>query len=91
MKEQRAHQWILLTALAILPIVYFYTTLQRLPKMATSETQIVLHRPKIVIFGDSLTERSFDQGGWGAALQHNYSRKVSSAADVASSRVPCTN
>ncbi|XAR50189.1 hypothetical protein NMG60_11004445 [Bertholletia excelsa] len=33
-------------------------------------------RPRIVLFGDSLTERSFGSGGWGAALADNYSRKA---------------
>lgn len=36
----------------------------------------VLQRPKIVLFGDSLTERSFDTSGWGTVLQSNYSRRV---------------
>lgn len=36
-----------------------------------------LRRPKIVLFGDSLTERSFDpDGGWGAALAHGLYRRV---------------
>ncbi|XP_052203721.1 GDSL esterase/lipase At5g45920 [Diospyros lotus] len=35
-------------------------------------------RPKIYLFGDSITEESFCDGGWGASLAHHFSR----AADV---------
>ncbi|KAG6535819.1 hypothetical protein ZIOFF_000848 [Zingiber officinale] len=31
-------------------------------------------RPKIVLFGDSITEGSFGEGGWGAALAHHFAR-----------------
>ncbi|XP_056175758.1 GDSL esterase/lipase At5g45920 isoform X2 [Syzygium oleosum] len=31
-------------------------------------------RPKIYIFGDSITEESFGGGGWGALLAHHFSR-----------------
>ncbi|ERN13963.1 hypothetical protein AMTRI_Chr01g133070 [Amborella trichopoda] len=31
-------------------------------------------RPKIVLFGDSITEASFDVGGWGAALANCFCR-----------------
>ncbi|CAI7801682.1 unnamed protein product [Closterium sp. NIES-54] len=33
-------------------------------------------RPAFVLFGDSLTQRSYGDGGWGAALQSLYARKV---------------
>ncbi|CAA7410290.1 unnamed protein product [Spirodela intermedia] len=33
-------------------------------------------RPRIVLFGDSITEQSFRPGGWGAALADVYSRKA---------------
>ncbi|XP_048437186.1 GDSL esterase/lipase At5g62930-like [Pyrus x bretschneideri] len=33
-------------------------------------------RPEIVLFGDSITEQSFQSGGWGAALADSYSRKA---------------
>ncbi|MQM11538.1 hypothetical protein Taro_044446 [Colocasia esculenta] len=33
-------------------------------------------RPQIVLFGDSITEKSFRPGGWGAALADAYSRKA---------------
>ncbi|MEW5320404.1 MAG: hypothetical protein WDW38_011479 [Sanguina aurantia] len=36
----------------------------------------LLQRPKIVLFGDSLTERSFDTGGWGAVVQSKYTRRA---------------
>ncbi|TVU20756.1 hypothetical protein EJB05_30351, partial [Eragrostis curvula] len=32
-------------------------------------------RPRLVLFGDSITEQSFRPGGWGAALADTYSRK----------------
>ncbi|KAI3740648.1 hypothetical protein L2E82_31118 [Cichorium intybus] len=31
-------------------------------------------RPKIYLFGDSITEESFSDGGWGAALANHFSR-----------------
>ncbi|MQM18532.1 hypothetical protein Taro_051526 [Colocasia esculenta] len=33
-------------------------------------------RPKLILFGDSITEESFGEGGWGSALAHHFSRKV---------------
>lgn len=33
-------------------------------------------RPDFLLFGDSLTQRSFEEGGWGASLTHHYARKV---------------
>lgn len=33
-------------------------------------------RPNIVLFGDSITEESFSDGGWGANLAHHFSRTV---------------
>eukprot|EP00271_Cylindrocystis_brebissonii_P006242 TRINITY_DN18942_c0_g1_i1.p1 TRINITY_DN18942_c0_g1~~TRINITY_DN18942_c0_g1_i1.p1 ORF type:complete len:318 (-),score=30.83 TRINITY_DN18942_c0_g1_i1:1045-1998(-) len=33
-------------------------------------------RPKFVLFGDSLTQQSFGEGGWGATLQDRYSRQA---------------
>lgn len=33
-------------------------------------------RPKIVLFGDSITEESFCDGGWGASLAHRFARKA---------------
>ncbi|BDA43364.1 Isoamyl acetate-hydrolyzing esterase 1 homolog [Coccomyxa sp. Obi] len=33
-------------------------------------------RPQFVLFGDSLTQRSFDEGGWGGRLASEYQRKV---------------
>ncbi len=34
-------------------------------------------RPRIVLFGDSLTERGFEvPGGWASALAQNYTRRV---------------
>ncbi|XP_062189960.1 GDSL esterase/lipase At5g45920-like isoform X2 [Phragmites australis] len=31
-------------------------------------------RPRLVLFGDSITEQSFEYGGWGAALAHRFAR-----------------
>ena len=33
-------------------------------------------RPKIYLFGDSITEESFDDGGWGASLANHFARRV---------------
>ncbi|XP_022720979.1 GDSL esterase/lipase At5g45920-like isoform X2 [Durio zibethinus] len=33
-------------------------------------------RPKIYLFGDSITEQSFGDGGWGASLANHFSRTV---------------
>ncbi|CAM0912384.1 unnamed protein product [Alopecurus aequalis] len=33
-------------------------------------------RPRLVLFGDSITEQSFRPGGWGSALADTYSRKA---------------
>lgn len=33
-------------------------------------------RPKIYLFGDSITEFSFDEGGWGASLANHFARTV---------------
>ncbi|CAK9148174.1 unnamed protein product [Ilex paraguariensis] len=33
-------------------------------------------RPNIYLFGDSITEESFSNGGWGATLAHHFSRAV---------------
>ncbi|CAL5346145.1 unnamed protein product [Camellia sinensis] len=33
-------------------------------------------RPKIYLFGDSITEESFEDGGWGSSLAHHFSRSV---------------
>ena len=46
----------------------------RSPEMRSSE--IKGSRPRIVLFGDSITEQSFRSGGWGASLADTYSRKV---------------
>lgn len=54
-------------------------TLLKASKRATPEDSMdsILQRPKIVLFGDSLTERGFDTSGWGTIVQSNYSRRVS--------------
>lgn len=35
-----------------------------------------MSRKTFLLFGDSLTQRSFDEGGWGARLASAYQRKV---------------
>ena len=49
---------------------------------ASGYDPIVLHRPKIVVFGDSLTERGSQLGGWCVQMQHDYTRKVGHALCV---------
>ena len=36
----------------------------------------IAKRPKVLLFGDSITARSFDSMGWGASLAHYYMRKA---------------
>uniref|UniRef100_A0ACD6ACW2 Uncharacterized protein n=1 Tax=Avena sativa TaxID=4498 RepID=A0ACD6ACW2_AVESA len=43
---------------------------------ASAGSQEPLLRPRLVLFGDSITEQSFRPGGWGAALADTYSRKA---------------
>ncbi|KAL2341801.1 hypothetical protein Fmac_009741 [Flemingia macrophylla] len=38
--------------------------------------QTHMTRPKIYLYGDSITEDSFSIGGWGASLAHHFSRTV---------------
>ena len=42
-------------------------------------------RPAVMLFGDSLTQRSYEEGGWGASLTHHYARKV----DLGLTTDPC--
>ncbi|XP_015269499.1 PREDICTED: isoamyl acetate-hydrolyzing esterase 1 homolog [Gekko japonicus] len=35
----------------------------------------LLRRPRIILFGDSITEFSFQENGWGASLAHRLARK----------------
>ncbi len=49
-----------------------------LPPVVTTMPPVI-SKPQIVLFGDSLTERSFNPaGGWAAALSDYYCRKVTS-------------
>ncbi len=45
---------------------------QECPSSAMDEES----RKTFVLFGDSLTQKSFDEGGWGARLANAYQRKV---------------
>ena len=45
-------------------------------KCANPEVVPQMLRPSFVLFGDSITQRSFDEGGWGARLASLYQRKV---------------
>ena len=36
----------------------------------------ITERPKWILFGDSLTERSLGFGGWGSSMAHAYYRKI---------------
>lgn len=46
---------------------------------APPNAPFVWRRPKVVLFGDSLTERGFGPGGWASALAHTFMRKVRGA------------
>lgn len=82
------HWWIkaLVVVTLIVGVVLGLSTLQfaveppllvpQLLHMANSQPP-VLRRAVALLFGDSLTERSFDsEGGWGAGLAHHFARKV---------------
>lgn len=45
-------------------------------------------RPMIYLFGDSITEGSFCDGGWGASLAHHFSRTVCCSSDFIFSSFP---
>eukprot|EP00775_Hariotina_reticulata_P015398 gene15398-biopygen16972 len=54
-----------------------HTRLRPLSIPMANQQPPCLERPVVLLFGDSLTERSFDpEGGWGASLAHHYVRKV---------------
>lgn len=40
------------------------------------ESEAEKMRPRLVLFGDSITEQSFSPGGWGAALAEHFARQV---------------
>ena len=47
------------------------------PAMQLQHTPSLIIRPTFLLFGDSLTQRSFSpEEGWGAALASAYCRKV---------------
>lgn len=35
-----------------------------------------MFRPNFILIGDSITQKSFSVGGWGAAFSNTYQRKV---------------
>eukprot|EP00897_Mesotaenium_endlicherianum_P000265 jgi/Mesen1/10239/ME000774S09574 len=43
---------------------------------STAPAEMAGLRPQFVLFGDSITQHSFEDGGWGASLQSEYARKV---------------
>ncbi|GAY34690.1 hypothetical protein CUMW_012770, partial [Citrus unshiu] len=45
-------------------------------KCQVPSAKAIKMRPKIYLFGDSITESSFTYGGWGASLAHHFSRTV---------------
>lgn len=48
----------------------------------------ITRRPVFLLFGDSLTQYSFDSaGGWGSALAHHYQRKVQGGASIGRSNL----
>lgn len=48
----------------------------RLRRFGMSERPLLRDRPKIILFGDSITQWSFDVGGWGSRIAHWYARKA---------------
>ena len=40
------------------------------------ELPALLGRSSIVLFGDSLTQRGFEEGGWASAVAHHFGRRA---------------
>lgn len=66
-------------------LAFFYVTLKPSLFINTSRCIFSRHknqtkkqkmRPKMVLFGDSITEESFNNSGWGASLTHHFARVV---------------
>lgn len=53
----------------------FFASDQQKPALGASRRSTML-RPKFLLFGDSITQKSFSVGGWGAALTDAYQRKA---------------
>ena len=51
-------------------------TLVIMSSPAGSASRFVVSRPSIVLFGDSITQNSFAEDGFGARLAHRYSRRA---------------
>lgn len=51
---------------------------EREPNKITTQYKVMAGpmRPQIVLFGSSIIQMSFDNGGWGAILANLYARKV---------------
>jgi len=45
-------------------------------RLAGSVTMIGSRRGSIVVFGDSLTQRGFEEGGWVSALAQHFNRRA---------------
>ena len=53
------------------------------PVTAVSRSGGTMLRPQFVLFGDSITQHGFSEGGWCARLANDYSRKVRMLVAVA--------
>jgi len=53
-----------------------FWVVRRSANILRASTDLSKMRPKIYLYGDSITEESFSDGGWGASLSHHFSRTV---------------
>jgi len=53
-----------------------FWVVRRSTNILRASTDLWKMRPKIYLYGDSITEESFGDGGWGASLSHHFSRTV---------------
>lgn len=65
--------WLISTVISLASHPACYLPVKESKRLALPAMDL---RPRFVLFGDSLSQRSFEPGGWGAALQNRYARKV---------------
>ena len=62
-----------LSLYTLLVIALFHTWA---PRSGGGSQRLAMFRPQFLLFGDSITQKSFAHGGWGAALANAYQRKA---------------
>lgn len=64
-----------LSCIVVLQLAIVYV-LHAGQQQAQQRVHNAMHRPQFILFGDSITQHSFDEGGWGARLASHYQRKA---------------